>query len=652
MKINIQGLVANSQSMLKKHGPLLPLYEATVNAIHSIDEKRRIDPSHKGEIVIHLARDLAIAETKVIPNLTSITNNGIGFHDDNFKSFETSYSSYKQEIGGKGLGRFSYLVGFEKAKIESVYVDNSLYYKRSFDFVPTDKGIENALVSPVDEQLSYTRLELIGFRKFSRANNHSEIVRKKTITIARRIMQHCALMFVLDKVPTIKIYDSSLDADLCVNDVWNREIKSDSKKVDFSVKNHTFSLSLLYVYNSDESSHEIKLCGNEREVLSRNVNEFLRFIPKNKKLDGKDERSGHKFVISALDENINASRDGFNFDGIHKSDDSFFGEDNDFVTQDEIFKAASEKISDLLSDYVKSIKEANYEDNVIFINNNPAFVIFKDPKYKSQLENISSHLNKSEKETIFRKMKYDLDSEIADIYKYFSSDLKNASNLDVFKSKTKAILTKINESNRSSLAEYVTHRKILLDVLKQNLNLTYDSSKQKESYHLEKDIHELIMPLGTDSSKVRFEDHNLWVIEETLAFHHYISSDEKINQIPIMNSDSKDRMDIVAFNTGYVTANSKEPLNIDSVTIIEFKRPGRNDYIKGNPEKDPHEQAIKYIAYIRDNGLKTIAGRNISSDKISNIPIYVYIIADIEPSLKKILDGNSFSRARCLLLSQ
>lgn len=48
--INIQGRVKNFN--LPKNQPLVPLFEAIVNAIHAIGERKSTDPSFGGQIII------------------------------------------------------------------------------------------------------------------------------------------------------------------------------------------------------------------------------------------------------------------------------------------------------------------------------------------------------------------------------------------------------------------------------------------------------------------------------------------------------------------------------------------------------------------------------------------------------------------------
>lgn len=71
---------------------------------------------------------------------------------------------------------------------------------------------------------------------------------------------------------------------------------------------------------------------------------------------------------------------------------------------------------------------------------------------------------------------------------------------------------------------------------------------------------------------------------------------------------------------------------INSITTIEFKRPGRNDY---NDKDNPIRQAFRLIDDIR-NGKFKISGRPISvaNDKI---PATAYCICDITETLKVIL---------------
>ena len=103
------------------------------------------------------------AERNPIQSIT-VSDNGIGFDVNNFKSFLESDSTYKAAIGGKGVGRFSWLVAFEKATIDSIFTDeDGNRVKRSFDFTQNSEGIDDTLVD-CNEENNITRVKLINFK--------------------------------------------------------------------------------------------------------------------------------------------------------------------------------------------------------------------------------------------------------------------------------------------------------------------------------------------------------------------------------------------------------------------------------------------------------------------------------------------------------
>ena len=68
---------------------------------------------------VHIPFRLAIPSIESI----EIIDNGIGFTDENRESFDTLYSDYKIEQGGKGFGRFTCLKYFDGLHIDSNYFD-------------------------------------------------------------------------------------------------------------------------------------------------------------------------------------------------------------------------------------------------------------------------------------------------------------------------------------------------------------------------------------------------------------------------------------------------------------------------------------------------------------------------------------------------
>ena len=94
--ISIQGRVKNFN--IPQNQPLLPVFEAIVNAFHAIDERRGKDHNYcNPSITIEIEREgqlslIDSAERNPIQSIT-VSDNGIGFDVNNFKSFLESDSS-------------------------------------------------------------------------------------------------------------------------------------------------------------------------------------------------------------------------------------------------------------------------------------------------------------------------------------------------------------------------------------------------------------------------------------------------------------------------------------------------------------------------------------------------------------------------------
>jgi hypothetical protein len=90
------------QTSLPKWKPLLPLFEAAMNSFQAINEAGR----QPGNITIEIEREPHLLPDAAAP-ITGfkVTDDGAGFHDINFDSFNTSFSELKLPKGGKGLVR-------------------------------------------------------------------------------------------------------------------------------------------------------------------------------------------------------------------------------------------------------------------------------------------------------------------------------------------------------------------------------------------------------------------------------------------------------------------------------------------------------------------------------------------------------------------
>ena len=96
-------------------------------------------------------------------------------------------------------------------------------------------------------------------------------------------------------------------------------------------------------------------------------------------------------------------------------------------------------------------------------------------------------------------------------------------------------------------------------------------------------------------------------------------------------------MDLVIFDAALsYTAN---PENINSITIVELKRPMRND-----GENDPVWQVLKYVRDIRSGKIKKANGRNFGD--MSRVSFYCYVIGDLTQSMRDSAEGRGLTETQ------
>ena len=191
-------------------------------------------------------------------------------------------------------------------------------------------------------------------------------------------------------------------------------------------------------------------------------------------------------------------------------------------------------------------------------------------------------------------------------------------------------LDNYNELGVSALAQYVQHRRIILDFLERAIKLP----ENKKNFPLEKVVHHLVFPMQHTSEEIPSSEQNLWMIDERLTFHSFISSDKRNKTLSVLESKDNQRGDIVIFDESIIFSGARpdEGHPLSSIVVIEFKQPGRNKY---TADENPVLQAAKVITAIRE-GKYRHNGRAIPIAN-SEIPALIFVIADLTPKLRQVL---------------
>lgn len=624
MDTNLHGRLRNTS--LPYSSGLMPLYEAVVNSIHAIEEAAV--PMNQGRITVRILRgtqqslDFADNDADTVPLKEPIVgfrviDNGVGFNDDNMTSFRTLDTEHKADKGGRGVGRLLWLKAFIRVNIESVFeVSNVSLSKRRFVFNSkqgvTDESIEEAK----SDAQRHTTVHLEGFKE-----KYCDASLKTAPSIANSLFEHCLWYFVREGgAPEITLHDG--EETISLTDVYDSHMASSAVTETITIKNREFVLTHIRL-SSTSRPHAIALCAASRLAKEESL------TGKIPGLFGKLEDGNTQFVYLCyvasefLDEAVRSERTGFD---ISEEPGELFADDDISLT--DIREAVTQKAQMHLADFLaKNVEKSKKRVET--------FVSHKAPRYRPILSRIPDDKLGIDPSISDKELELTLHKQLAEIELKLLADgqelmaPKQGEEYEDYQKRLEEYLRTAEDIKKSDLANYVFHRKVILDLLSKAIQK--DSSGK---YAREDLIHNLIMPMRSDSNQARPEDCNLWLVDERLAFHDYLASDKTLAAIPITGSSETKEPDICALNVydNPILVSEGEKLPLASIVVVEIKRPMRNDAAEGE-EKDPIEQALDYLDRIRQGKVTTAGGRPIP--KSEHIPGFCYVICDITPTVEK-----------------
>lgn len=639
-KCNIANKVKNTN--LPRTKPLLPLFEVVSNAIHSIKEAVDAEVLDFKDAKINIKIIRYGAEEDLFSTFGDgldrysidsfeVTDNGIGFTNDNLNFFAEADTDHKREIGGKGVGRFVCLKAFKSMSVKSIYYENGHNNYRSFSFVPTPQGFENYIEQENVSQERKTTISLVGFRPEYRDNK--KYTPTDIVEISREIVTHFQLFFLNREAPKITIHNqNSVSVDL--NLLFENEYIKGIQESSFFVAWNEFKVILTKSYKAQ--SHKLIFCAHNRAVkiegLYNKIIDLGKFSVKEK--EGEDGFYYQAFVIGALlDEHVDIERTSFNL-----GNDNDIEDDEDDNSTDaslaKIRREAIKTIEKLLADYLEKVRAEKIKKYMPVIDETM-------PQYKSvvhykgdKVKLLSPNLSPEKLDIELYKIASDWKLEVKEKCIALLEEKKDVTTLSEYKEKYDQFLTEFNDVGKSELARYVVHRKAVIELLDELIGKTDEDTFTNEDI-----IHSIFFLIRTSSDEVPFNKQNLWLLDERLAYHSFLSSDKTFESIQQLDSKSTDRPDLLIFNDAIAfTEDESGPYN--SFTIVEFKKPQRNNYIDNDPKHNPLDQVETYIEELLEGKVTNRRGRKIIVD--TNTPFYVYIVCDITKSFEKILKKREF----------
>lgn len=614
MTVNVAGQVGQIKLSLAK--ALWPLFETVINSIQSLEDS---NVSEKKIIIDALRSEDIQLKTDGQGNTVEepahfvafvVTDNGNGFNTENYTSFLEAYSQLKVKKGCKGIGRFLWLKAFDTVTISSTYFEDDCWHLREFNFALTGVNPEqNDTILESKEVDQRTIVSLKGFR-----NPYRDSVAYSLESLAKKLIEHCLPYFITAKCPQIILQDNRGEM-FNLNSYYEKTYK-DSLHQDPMELNGKYYTLYHMLLSEGADKHELHLCANNREVKSYVLSNYIPDMKK-KLINGEDSYYYVGYLAGDyLDDAVNTERSDFDF-----SDGPLFGE----TKEPEIVETAVECIRTYLSDELTKVADEKKTQIDMLVK-------AKRPQYRLLLNRrpevydmIPAGLTEDKLDVELYKQQQQWELDTAKKRHAIEEKVKHDATSDPdFQRLFDEYCESITELSRASLAEYVARRKAVIDLLEHALEADENGKYSKESR-----IHSIICPMQTTSNEIVLDDMNLWLIDDRLAYHHFLASDKKINTIPVLESSVDKRMDLAIFDAAL--SYTADPDNISSITIVELKRPQRDDL--ATEETDPITQVYDYVTDIKEGKVKKANGRGFGN--IQQVAFYCYVIADTTPSLKK-----------------
>jgi hypothetical protein len=532
-----------------------PLFEAIINSLDAQATKIDID--------IKTDRQKTLFDNVERVSIVgySVTDNGVGFNKDNRESFSKYLSTYKQKIGCKGIGRFTWLKIFGKIDVVSYTGTEKVSFNFNKNFSENNIKIEN------NENIPQTTINFndINTDYYKKYNNEKLIDSDDSLIIdiekiKEIISDYLSVkLFLLNNSGTK--FNITLKLGKNITTINNDNIIKFKEKI-FTISSSVgenqqqikYDFSLYYAFeNNEKNIHKHFYCAH-----GRTVKPFTRSI--DPKLLPNDDSSIMLLTSEYFNERTNNEWNEFIFS---------MSDNNKTLTNPLPIPYINEHLRTVIDTILLEKYPALANDNQKIIEESIdeypylAKYIKED---KSQIKVKSDVVKSAQKKFVDEKEKVK-----ANFIKILESN--KHTNKKVFIDN----IAKINDISARELAQYFLYREQIIKAIQK----VKDDKETTEA-----DLHNLFMKMGIISNSEERDfsiyDTNLWLFDDKFLTYNCAFSDKKLKIIKeyvskeqnINNDNNNCEPDIAIFYNN-VSNNAKD------VVIIEFKSPNAKDLQNG-----------------------------------------------------------------------
>ncbi len=509
----------------KSKTALQPIFEAFTNALEAIKMKTALDNSFVGKIEIKIFSTENTLQTHDFSGLT-ISDNGIGFTDEEFIRFNT-YKDSSKGFKNLGSGRIQYVHYFDNTIINSIFNQENKYFKREFvvskkkPFLDKNSIVIHKYCKEIKPQETGTTISFNTLLEHSNIYNKLDEIELKEQLIKRYIHYFCHNKNNLPQIIIKFFVQSKFKAETSINqndipDIDKTElvelpyskIASSGKSIEKLQKTEEFKIDAFRIKNSILENNDLKLISKGEIVEESDV--CLESLPKGEHVKG----FKYMFLVSSdyidsRDTNMRGILNIPTLDNFTKNANLFSGEE---IILEDIQSGVNSKISTMYPE-IEEVKQEHIEQ----LEKLKEMFLLDDEAAKE----ISISINDSESK-ILEKFYEAEAKKTASIDASIKETIDNLDKLDTtapnyheeLEKEVQKLVRSIPIQNKVSLTHYVARRKLVLELFnkinKKQLTVQVNEDRNKD----EKLLHNLIFQQTTSNS----EESDLWLVNEDFIF--------------------------------------------------------------------------------------------------------------------------------------
>lgn len=588
MKFDLLGRIENMRIPDGKTAILYSVFEAVSNSFHAIEDRfGKADAPEKGRIEIEIQTD---GYPGPIQHIT-VRDNGIGLNEPNLNAFNTCDSRNKSARGGKGIGRLMWLKLFDRIRVESVF-DEAPDKEGSigFNFVADQEdSLQDIQRAAADGAAIGTTITLTGIR-----DKHNAQMRRSYFL--RDLVLHFFPVYMAGAMPRLEVRFASRSV-VELRQYLNERIEVPEREViSLADAGIEAELEIQHLYIKRSVSRELRntvlLVAHDRHVEKQDIER--RFA-----LDKLPDKKAYVAIVRGtfLDERVDQERTGFKL-----TDDQLKA----------VHKAVLDRSEDFLADHIEAIREEQKAALARHLAEHPKLAIYV-PDRDSFVAKLPASLDEDQiGQRLFALLEKDERRAFTDVTKL---SRLTASDPEARKL-GRAALVDLTAQATGRLADYVVKRHQTLDVIKRFLE-TGDGAA----------LRDLVFVSGVPEPSARPQEHNLWIVDDRLAYFEFFVSEKPLPPVPGNGVDGGAE-DVSAFFLNLL--GFRRPGTGDPVILVFFVRPGEG------PPRNPIPQALLFAEKLRSHTLRDVQGELISG--IEEITAFeCYIVCDLNDAMRRSL---------------